>query len=264
MGRKRKSPEERPWFSCANDADGLNAMRKILFESQALEPLTDADCFVFDKRIKKGDEKAREELALRCLPLVMYLAFKMRDEHPNMTISMQDLVSEGIIGLLRAAKLYDPGRGARFTTFAYFWVLRYESEFLGKAYPIFLPKSARKKAKSKVVDTFNPALSWADPSALNDLPFSDVEEANAQKERLDLERREEVIKKALDRLSAEDREVILSFYGAYGHEKKTAEELGKERGLSPEAIYRLVKRIERELFRLAKECLSEEEEEEED
>jgi RNA polymerase sigma factor (sigma-70 family) len=61
---------------------------------------------------------AREALVLHNLRLVLNLAGRFR----NSSLTYDDLVQEGILGLLKAADRYDPRRGTRFATFAVWWI----------------------------------------------------------------------------------------------------------------------------------------------
>ena len=61
----------------------------------------------------------RDELIARCLPLVKSIAARLRAAH-GLSTSFDDLYSHGFTGLAQAADRFDPGRGASFTTFAYY------------------------------------------------------------------------------------------------------------------------------------------------
>jgi RNA polymerase primary sigma factor len=61
---------------------------------------------------------AREALVLHNLRLVLNVAGKFRNE----SLTYEDLVQEGMFGLLKAAERYDPKRGTRFATFAVWWI----------------------------------------------------------------------------------------------------------------------------------------------
>jgi len=63
-------------------------------------------------------EAAREALVLHNLRLVLNLAGRFR----NASLTYDDLVQEGILGLIKAADRYDPKRGTRFATFAVWWI----------------------------------------------------------------------------------------------------------------------------------------------
>ncbi|MBM4424045.1 MAG: sigma-70 family RNA polymerase sigma factor [Chloroflexi bacterium] len=68
-------------------------------------------------QVADGDA-AREALILHNLRLVLNLAGRFRNE----SLTYDDLVQEGIFGLLKAAERYDPKRGTRFATFAVWWI----------------------------------------------------------------------------------------------------------------------------------------------
>jgi RNA polymerase sigma factor (sigma-70 family) len=61
---------------------------------------------------------AREALVLHNLPLVLSVAGRFR----NSELDHEDLIQEGILGLLKAAERYDPRRGTRFGTLAVWWI----------------------------------------------------------------------------------------------------------------------------------------------
>ncbi len=70
------------------------------------------------RRSRDGDRDATTRLVNSHLPFVVKMARKYRNYGP----SLQDLIQEGTIGLLRAAKRFDPGRDVRFATYAMWWV----------------------------------------------------------------------------------------------------------------------------------------------
>lgn len=61
----------------------------------------------------------RNEMAMRELPQVYYLAARMSERLPR-HVDLQDLVQAGVIGLLEACRSYDPAKDAQFSTFAKF------------------------------------------------------------------------------------------------------------------------------------------------
>lgn len=67
---------------------------------------------------KADGDAAREAFILHNLRLVLNLAGRFRND----SLTYEDLVQEGIFGLLKAAERYDPKRGTRFATFAVWWI----------------------------------------------------------------------------------------------------------------------------------------------
>jgi RNA polymerase primary sigma factor len=70
------------------------------------------------KRIKQGDEKAEKELVERNLRFVVSVA----KQHQNQGCELGDLVNEGNIGLIKAARKFDTTRGCKFISYAVWWI----------------------------------------------------------------------------------------------------------------------------------------------
>ena len=80
-----------------------------------LDPDQEADLAM---RIRRGDLKARNELVTANLRFVVSVA----KQYQNMGVSLDDLISEGNIGLVKAAEKFDPTRGFKFASFAVWWI----------------------------------------------------------------------------------------------------------------------------------------------
>ena len=71
------------------------------------------------KAVKKG-LRARNRMVSANMRLVVAVAKKVKTTQVHMTI--QDMIQEGAIGLTRAAEKFEPGRGYKFSTYAYWWI----------------------------------------------------------------------------------------------------------------------------------------------
>jgi len=78
-------------------------------------------------KYRKGDEDASSRLILANLRLVVKIAMSYQKRTPA---KLLDLIQEGNLGLLQAAKKFDPDKGARFSYYAAFWIKAYIMRFL--------------------------------------------------------------------------------------------------------------------------------------
>ncbi|MDK2792637.1 MAG: polymerase primary sigma factor, partial [Deferribacteres bacterium] len=70
------------------------------------------------KRIQQGDEEAIKELVLGNLKFVVSIANRYR----NSGLSMSDIINQGNLGLLEAARRFDPDKGVKFISYAVWWI----------------------------------------------------------------------------------------------------------------------------------------------
>ena len=70
------------------------------------------------KRIRLGDEAAREEMINSNMRLVV----KIAGGYLRKGLDFEDLIQSGALGLIRAVEKFDPGRGFRFSTYAAWWI----------------------------------------------------------------------------------------------------------------------------------------------
>jgi RNA polymerase primary sigma factor len=94
---------------------GLN---KYLQEIGRFSLLTPQEEIKLAKKIKKGDDAARERMINANLRLVVTIA---RD-YVNLGLPLLDLISEGNIGLTKAVERFDPTKGAKLSTYAMWWI----------------------------------------------------------------------------------------------------------------------------------------------
>ena len=70
------------------------------------------------RRIREGDAEARDRMIRANLRLVVAIA----KEYAQIGLPLLDLISEGNIGLMTAAERFDPSKGAKFSTYAAWWI----------------------------------------------------------------------------------------------------------------------------------------------
>jgi RNA polymerase sigma factor (sigma-70 family) len=94
------------------------AARDLWHEAERSQAVSGDEANVLARRAQAGDEAAREELIRRLLPLIHSTARRYRTEG----LEHDDLLQEGIVGLLRALQRFDPERGVPFAAFATWWI----------------------------------------------------------------------------------------------------------------------------------------------
>ena len=104
--RKEREPE-RP-----------DALGQYMNEISKLKPLSREEEAALSKKIQAGDVKALHELVRRNLKYVVTVANKYR----VCGLSLQDLIEEGNIGMIQAAKRFDGERNIKFITYAVWWI----------------------------------------------------------------------------------------------------------------------------------------------
>jgi RNA polymerase primary sigma factor len=90
------------------------------------------------RRIQAGDEEALERLVEANLKFVVSIA----NEYRNLGLPYEDAINEGNLGLIEAARRFDPERGAKFISWAVWWIRRaIRSALSDQSYAVRLPVS---------------------------------------------------------------------------------------------------------------------------
>ena len=84
------------------------------------------------RRYEEGDQRAGDRLIVACLPFVITIARKYR----RWGIPLEDLVQQGNLGLLKAAKRYEPDRECRLLTYAGYWIRAEIRDYVVRGYRI--------------------------------------------------------------------------------------------------------------------------------
>ncbi len=185
----------------------------------------------------RGDEDARQTLIEHNLRLVVYIARRFE----NTGVNIEDLISIGTIGLIKAIGTFNPDKRIKLATYASRCI---ENEIL-----MFLRKKSSHRAEISIDEPLN--TDWdGNELLLSDVLGTDGEEVIKPIED-DVER--QLLMEAVDRLDERERSIILMRFGLEGYEELTQKEVADLLGISQSYISRLEKRIisrlRRELIR---------------
>ena len=168
-----------------------------------------------------------EKLIRHNLRLVVYISKKF----DNVGTGIEDLISIGTIGLIKAVNTYKPEKNIKLATYASRCI---ENEIL-----MYIRKNASHKGDVSIDEPLN--CDWDG----NELLLSDVlrTEENSVSEDLEKSEDEKTVREAVASLSDREREIIEMRYGLYGRREMTQKEVADKLGISQSYISRLEKKI---------------------
>jgi RNA polymerase primary sigma factor len=130
--------------SRASGTAGADPLSLYLREIGRYRLLTRAEEVQLAKRIEAGDERAKERLINANLRLVVSVAKRYR--RPG--VPLLDLIQEGTLGLIRASEKFDWRRGAKFSTYAIWWIRQaIDRAAWNQAEPIRIPVHIRERRR---------------------------------------------------------------------------------------------------------------------
>ena len=187
-------------------------------------------------RLAEGDESARRTLIERNLRLVVYIARKFE----TTGIGIEDLISIGTIGLIKAVNTFCPEKNIKLATYASRCI---ENEIL-----MYIRKTANQKTEVSLDEPINMDCDG------NELLLSDILGTDEDMIMRPLEDDVDIciLRQALRDLPDREREIVLMRFGLEGRRELTQKEVAQKMGISQSYISRLEKRI---MLRLKKEFL---------
>ena len=186
--------------------------------------------------LEQGDEGAKQTLVEHNLRLVVYIARRFE----NTGINIEDLISIGTIGLIKAIGTYRLEKKIKLATYASRCI---ENEIL-----MYIRKTANQKTEISLDEPINMDCEG------NELLLSDIlgtdEDTISRPLEEDVDKK--VLRQALETLPPREQEIVFLRYGLEGRKELTQKEVAQTMGISQSYISRLEKRI---LQRLRKEFL---------
>ena len=179
------------------------------------------------ERLERGEEGVKDMLVEHNLRLVVYVARRFQ----NTGVDMDDLISVGTIGLIKAVGSFSSDKNVKLATFASRCI---ENEIL-----MYLRRAAKLKNEVSFDEPLN--TDWEG----NELVLSDVMGTDSDCVYKSIENgvENDLLKEALSRLNSREKEIMELRYGLNGVEEKTQKEVADMLGISQSYISRLEKKI---------------------
>ncbi|MPW25189.1 RNA polymerase sporulation sigma factor SigE [Alkalibaculum sp. M08DMB] len=207
--------------------------------SEALPPPLKADEErYFIEMLRTDKESAKSTLIERNLRLVVYISRKFE----NTGISIEDLISIGTIGLIKAVNTFDPDKNIKLATYASRCI---ENEIL-----MFIRKNSKIKMEISFDEPLN--IDWDG----NELLLSDILGTEEDVTQNNIERQVEfqLLNIAMNHLNKREKMIVELRFGLNNGDSKTQKEVAEEMNISQSYISRLekkiLKRLKKEIYKM--------------
>ncbi|HEX8690963.1 MAG TPA: RNA polymerase sigma factor RpoD/SigA [Longimicrobium sp.] len=272
-GRKRKRTAPRLDTEFGLPSEDQSSLDQYLKEVSTHKLLTPAEEIELGRRARAGEEAAINELVRANLRFVISVAKK----YQNRGVSLSDLIQEGNVGLVTAARKFDPDQGVKFISYAVWWIRQAILSALanqGRSVRVPLNRASdlakifreRERLKQELrrdptpqelseatglspeivesLQTLNAAeirldapIGDSDDSQLMDRFIA--EEAIVTEDEVEERLLSERIDRALGTLQPRDAKVLRLYFGLEGGREHTLEEIGDILGVTRERIRQL-------------------------
>lgn len=184
---------------------------------QNIRRLTRREEQILSEKIQKGDEQALNKLVYHNLKFVVNIAKNYR----NSNVPFADIISEGNLGLIRAAHKFDSSKGVKFISYAVWWIKNSINECIEK------------------YNRDNETLSYDDYTINKctdlDNKFEQINEDFEEKIN-NIQSRKDAIESLMKCLHEREIKILTLFFGLNGGKEMTLEEVGKEMCLTNERV----------------------------
>ena len=179
-------------------------------------------------QLDNPDSNVKKELIEHNLRLVVYIARKF--ENPG-TGNIEDLISIGTIGLIKAVNTFNPEKNIKLATYASRCI---ENEIL-----MFLRKNSHVRSEVSIEEPLN--IDWdGNELLLGDVLGTGIDEVSKD---IESEMEIEVLNRAINRLTGREKQIMQLRFGLSGNRENTQKEVADLLGISQSYISRLEKKI---------------------
>ncbi len=258
------------------------ALDKYLNDIGKITMLTADEEAELARRIREGDQAALERMTKANLRFVVSVA----KQYQNQGLSLSDLINEGNVGLIKAAKRFDETKGFKFISYAVWWIrqsiLQAIVEYsrivrlplnkvgsynkVNEAHLSFIQEFEREPTHEELAELLNlkpkeisnmlkggrKHLSFDAPISSDEgsstmLDVMTFDMVDSPDDKLMKQSLKDEVKHGLSLLSPREVEVLCSYYGLNGNKSLTLEEIGELYGLTRERVRQIKERAIRRL-----------------
>lgn len=191
------------------------------------QPLEADEEVMLLEEASKGNQTARDKLVEHNLRLVVFIAKKF----DGSGIELEDLVSIGAIGLIKAVKTYSLDKNIKLATYASRCI---ENEILMQ-----LRKTSRRRGEVSLDEPLS-ADGEGNELLLSDILATDEESVSKN---IEMDEEKKFLMRALGKLDKREQQIMLLRFGLQGNEEKTQKEVADMMGISQSYISRIEKKI---------------------
>jgi len=260
-----------------------DSLEKYLYEIGKLDLITAQEEVELAKRIKQGDKRALDKLTKANLRFVVSVA----KQYQNQGLSLSDLINEGNMGLIKAAKRFDETKGFKFISYAVWWIrqsilqaLAEQSRIvrlplnkigsinkINKAFARLEQEFERPPTAAELAETLDMTLDEVKQSMKNagrhvsmDAPLKDGDESSSNMYDVlqtgdnpspDTDLMTESLRKEIERslrtLTPREADVVRLYFGLNGEHPMTLEEIGERFDLTRERVRQIKEKAIRRL-----------------
>jgi len=258
----------------AKEGGGTSIML-YLREIGRVKLLTRQEEIALATRIQQGDGEAREQMIRANLRLVV----KIAQGYKGLGMPLLDLISEGNIGLMRAVERFDPGKGAKLSSYSSWWIKhamllalanqskvtrlpKHVMEKLGKMRRVAsrlqaeLDRDPTHEELAAELGTtvtriariwmagVEPVSLDAETDGEGSRSYAEViadERAETPSQKLENETDRAMVRNVIDTLTRREKTVLYSRFGLDGNDPKNLEEVGKQLNVSDERVRQIQK-----------------------
>jgi RNA polymerase primary sigma factor len=260
------------------DKDSLDAFLKSISK---IPLLTREEEIELARRAKAGDKEALKKLVESNLRFVVSVAKK----YLGCGLPLHDLIAEGILGLIEAARRFDPDKGVKFISYAVWWIRQSIMQALAqqtgavkipvkqavlvnkitRSYGELLKKLGREPTTEELAEyvgmdakEIERLLTVCQVPLSLDTPIGDEEDTTFKdflkgegtaevEEKVVKEELKQSIQEMLEQLTPQEKKIIIMRFGLDGNEPKTLREIGELLGISRERVRQLETRAKKKM-----------------